>query len=59
MEVPEGSVLGPLLFIACINYLPFEINAISDLTVFADDTNASISKDNYDDEYISLIKLIN
>jgi hypothetical protein len=49
MGVLKGSVLGPLLFIACINGLPFDINAMSDLIVFADYINFSISKDNYDD----------
>jgi hypothetical protein len=59
MEVPEGSILGPLLFIACINYLPFEINAISDLIVFADDTNVSISKDKNDFKQMSNLCLFN
>ena len=49
MRVPERSVLGPLLFLACMNDIPFEINAISDLIVFGDDTNVIISKDNYYD----------
>ena len=60
MEVPEGSVLVPLLFIACINYWPFEINAISDLIVSADNTNVSISKHNNDDfKHMSNLFLFN
>ena len=35
-RVPQGSVLGPMLFIACINTLPDEIES-SEILLFADD----------------------
>jgi hypothetical protein len=40
--VPQGPILGPLLFIIHINYLPLTINAVSEPIKFADDTNVVI-----------------
>ena len=36
--VPQGSILGPLLFILCINYIN-NVSTSTKLIMFADDTN--------------------
>ena len=53
-EVPQCSILGPLLFLIYINNDLPNCNLLSDVRMYADDTNLTYSSKNRDDLFSSL-----
>ena len=52
--VPQGSVLGPLLFLVYINDLPTHIT--SNLKMFADDTSLFVASENLEQNIVQISK---
>ena len=51
--VPQGSILGPLLFILFVNDIP-SISKLAELIMFADDTNLFFKHANISELFVNV-----
>jgi hypothetical protein len=56
--VPQGSILGPLLFLIYINELPYTINKSSKPILYADDTRTLCFNSNSNELVIALKEIL-